>query len=261
MKYLKLFYTQCKLSIMSATIYRANFWLMLIQSIINSLMTLLSVEFIYGSVDSIAGWSKDEMIVLICTSLIVNQLYRGIIHFNQNRFVSGVGSGGFDKMLLRPINLLFQVNTGPIHISSLLSILAPVVILLMQLSTLEAQVSVARVGLYLLFIFNGVVTLASFMLLLYTLAFVFIKVDGINNIYYLMMDIANKPQEMFGKEFLYGFLFIIPAIPLANAPASVLLGRSNGVQLAIYLGIGLVFFSLSALAMNKGRRQYTSASS
>lgn len=261
MKYLKLFSTQCKLSIMSATIYRANFWLMLIQSIINSLMTLLSVEFIYGSVDSIAGWSKDEMIVLICTSLIVNQLYRGIIHFNQNRFVSGVGSGGFDKMLLRPINLLFQVNTGPIHISSLLSILAPVVILLMQLSTLEAQVSVARVGLYLLFIFNGVVTLASFMLLLYTLAFVFIKVDGINNIYYLMMDIANKPQEMFGKEFLYGFLFIIPAIPLANAPASVLLGRSNGVQLAIYLGIGLVFFSLSALAMNKGRRQYTSASS
>jgi len=261
MKYLKLFYTQCKLSIMSATMYRANFWLMLIQSIINSLMTLLSVEFIYGSVDSIAGWSKDEMIVLICTSLIVNQLYRGIIHFNQNRFVSGVGSGGFDKMLLRPINLLFQVNTGPIHISGLLSILAPVVILLMQLSTLEAQVSVARVGLYLLFIFNGVVTLASFMLLLYTLAFVFIKVDGINNIYYLMMDIANKPQEMFGKEFLYGFLFIIPAIPLANAPASVLLGRSNGVQLAIYLGIGLVFFLLSALAMNKGRRQYTSASS
>ena len=261
MKYLKLFYTQCKLSIMSATMYRANFWLMLIQSIINSLMTLLSVEFIYGSVDSIAGWSKDEMIVLICTSLIVNQLYRGIIHFNQNRFVSGVGSGGFDKMLLRPINLLFQVNTGPIHISGLLSILAPVVILLMQLSTLEAQVSVARVGLYLLFIFNGVVTLASFMLLLYTLAFVFIKVDGINNIYYLMMEIANKPQEMFGKEFLYGFLFIIPAIPLANAPTSVLLGRSNGVQLAIYLGIGLVFFSLSALAMNKGRRQYTSASS
>ncbi len=110
MKYLKLFYTQCKLSIMSATMYRANFWLMLIQSIINSLMTLLSVEFIYGSVDSIAGWSKDEMIVLICTSLIVNH-YDRVIHFNQNRFVSGVGSGGFDKMLLRPINLLFQVNT------------------------------------------------------------------------------------------------------------------------------------------------------
>jgi ABC-type uncharacterized transport system permease subunit len=83
---------------------------MLIQSIINSLMTLLSVEFIYGSVDSIAGWSKDEMIVLICTSLIVNH-YDRVIHFNQNRFVSGVGSGGFDKMLLRPINLLFQVNT------------------------------------------------------------------------------------------------------------------------------------------------------
>jgi ABC-2 type transport system permease protein len=228
---------------------------------INSLMTILGVEFIYGSVESIAGWSKQEMMILICTSLIVNQLFRGMIHFNQNRFVNGVGTGGFDKLLLRPLNLLFQVNTGQMHIASLLSILAPVVILFMQLHTLEAQISVARVGLYLLFIFNGVLILASFMLLLYTLAFVFIKVDGINNVYYLMMDIANKPQEMFGKEFLYGFLFIIPAIPLANAPASVLLGRSNGVQLAIYLGIGLVFFSLSAVAMNKGRKRYTSASS
>ena len=261
MKYLKLFYTQCKLSIMSATMYRANFWLMLIQSIINSLMTLLSVEFIYDSVDNIAGWSKDEMIVLICTSLIVNQLYRGILHFNQNRFVNGVGSGGFDKMLLRPIHLLFQVNTGPIHISGLFSIFAPVFVLLMQLSKISSQINVTRVLLFGLFLINGVVTLASFMLLLYSLVFVFIKIDGINNIYYLMMDIASKPQEMFGKEFLYGFLFVVPAIPLANAPASVLLGRSNGVQLAIYLGIGLVFFSLSAWAMNKGRRKYTSASS
>jgi len=261
MKYMKMLTLQAKLSIMSAAMYRANFWLMLIQSMVNSLMTILGVEFIYGSVESIAGWSKNEMIILICTSLIVNQLFRGMIHFNQNRFVNGVGTGGFDKLLLRPVNLLFQVNTGQMHIASLLSILAPVVILLMQLNTLKSQISVARVGLYLLFILNGVVILTSFMLLLYTLAFVFIKVDGINNIYYLMMDIANKPQEMFGKEFLYGFLFIIPAIPLANAPASVLLGRSNGAQLAIYLGIGLAFFLLSAVAMNKGRKCYTSASS
>lgn len=261
MKYMKMFALQAKLSIMSAAMYRANFWLMLIQSMINSLMTLLSVEFIFGSVESIAGWSKDEMIVLICTSLIVNQLYRGSIHFNQNRFVNGVGSGGFDKLLLRPIDLLFQVNTGPIHIPSLLSIIAPAIVLLSKLSKWSSPISVTQVFLYLLFILNGVVVLASFMLLLYTLAFIFIKVDGINNVYYLMMDIASKPQEMFGKEFLYGFLFVIPAIPLANAPASVLLGRSNGVQLASYLAVGFVFFLLSAVALNKARRQYTSASS
>lgn len=261
MKYVKLFYAQCKLSIMAATMYRANFWLMLIQSMINSLMTLLSVEFIYGSVESIAGWSKEEMIVLICTSLIVNQLYRGIIHFNQNRFVNGVGSGGFDKLLLRPVNLLFQVNTGPIHISGLLSIIAPVLVLLRQLLKMSERISAIQVALYSLFLVNGVVVLASFMLLLYTLAFVFIKIDGINNIYYLMMDMASKPQEMFGKECLYGFLWVIPAIPLANAPAAILLGKRSALPLTLYLVIGGIFVLLSTMALHAGRKRYTSASS
>lgn len=261
MKYVKLLYTQCKLSVMAATMYRANFWLMLIQSMMNSLMTLLSVEFIYGSVESIAGWSKDEMIVLICTSLIVNQMYRGIIHFNQNRFVNGVGSGGFDKLLLRPINLLFQVNTGPIHISGLLSIIAPVIVLLSQLSKMSSHISATQISLYLLFLINGVVVLASFMLLLYTLAFVFIKVDGINNIYYLMMDMASKPQEMFAKEFLYGFLWVVPAIPLANAPATVLLGKRSVLPLALYILIGVTFVLLSTVSLHTGRKRYTSASS
>ena len=58
MRYLRIFIEQCKMSVMSAAIYRANFWLMVIQSIVNSLMGILVVEFIYGSVDSIAGWNK-----------------------------------------------------------------------------------------------------------------------------------------------------------------------------------------------------------
>lgn len=112
MRYIKIFFEQCKMSLMSASIFRANFILMLIQSIINSLLSVVCVEFIYGSVDSIVGWNKDEMIVLICTSLVVNQLYRGLINPNQMRFLTSVSNGSFDKILLRPISTCFQINTG-----------------------------------------------------------------------------------------------------------------------------------------------------
>lgn len=261
MKYLKIYGEQCKLSIMSAAVFRANFWLMLIQSIINSMMSILCIEFIYGSVASIAGWNKQEMIILICTSLIVNQLFRGLIHFNQNRFVGSIGSGGFDKLLLRPVNLLFQVNTGGVDISCLISALAPAVVLVTQFAVLGIGITVGQFALYILFILNGAVVLASFMLLLYTSAFVFVKVDGLNNIYYFMMDIANKPREMFSSEFAYGFLFIIPAIPLANAPAAILLGKARFAESIIYLVIGVLFLLASWIALKAGLRRYTSASS
>lgn len=261
MRYVKLFAEQCKLSIMSIAMYRANFWLMLIQSLINSLMSILCIEFIYGSVDSIAGWNKNEMMILICTSQIVNQVYRGVIHWNQNRFIASVGDGSFDRMLLRPISVFFQANTGHVDISCILSLMGPLTILLIQIATLGVKIGVLQITLYILFVFNGVLILSSFMLLLYSSAFMFVKVDGLTNIYYFVMDIADKPKEMFAREFMYGFIFVIPAVPLANAPTSMLLGKGNLTFALLYAFLGLMFPLIAYLSLRIGLRRYTSASS
>lgn len=262
MRYMRIFLEQCKMSLMAAAIFRVNFILMLFQSIFNSLMSVFCVEFIYGSVDSIAGWNKDEMILLICTSLVVNQLYRGLVHPNQMRFLSRVRNGSFDRMILTPIDISFQINTGSIDISSLLSSLAPAAILLMKLSSLQAQVRPMPVLLYLLLILNGVSVISSFMMLLYSSAFVFIKADSLSNLYFCIMSISEKPKEIFGhKDLMMSFLFVIPTIPLANAPASVLLGKEDLGFLLMNLGAGALFFFASRLAVRAGMRKYGSASS
>ena len=67
---------------MSIAIFRANFILMVIESILNSAIGILCVEFIYGRVQDIVGWSKFEMLILYCTAMIVNQLFRGIVRPN-----------------------------------------------------------------------------------------------------------------------------------------------------------------------------------
>jgi ABC-2 type transport system permease protein len=246
---------------MSAAMYRTNFWLMLIQSLVNSAMGIFCVAFIYGGVDSVAGWNKNEMIILICTSQIVNQIYRGVIHWNQNRFIASVGDGSFDKMLIRPLSVLFQANTGGVDISGIASINSPLCVLLYQATTLGVEANAFRIALYMLYIFNGVLILSSFMLLLYSSAFMLIKADGFNNIYYLMMDIADKPKEMFQREFLFGFIFLIPAIPLANAPASILLGKASTGLLVSYLAAGAFFAFAAGAAVRLGLSRYSSASS
>ena len=261
MRYIKIYVEQCKLSVMSAAMYRANFWLMLIQSFINTAMGILCIEFIYGSVDSIAGWGKGEMLILICTAMVVNQLFRNLIHWNQNRFVRAIGSGGLDKMLLRPISLIFQANTGRVDISGIISITAPAVVLIYQIFAAGININAVDLGLYILFLLNGVLILSSFMLLLYSSAFIFIHVDGLDNIYYILMDIAEKPEEMFSRNIYYGFLFLIPAMPIANAPVSILLGKGNWFLMLVNIGIGLLFAAASYAALQLGLRRYTSASS
>lgn len=250
------------MSLMAISIFRANFILMLLQSVINSLMSVFCVEFIYGSVDSIANWNKDEMIILICTSLVVNQLYRGMINPNQMRFLAGVSNGSFDKVLLMPINTYFQINTGSIDISSLLSSLAPLVIIVIKLGVLNAEISFLSVLLYVLLIVNGVIVVSSFMMLLYSAAFIFIKVDGLSNIYFMMTSISEKPKEIFEhKSIIMSFIFLIPTIPLANAPAGILLGKENVGFMLMNLAAGIVFFFASRIAIHLGVKKYCSASS
>ena len=262
MRYLKIFARQIKLSVMSAAIYRANFFLMILGSFLFVAVSLLCIEIIYGNVDSIAGWNRREMLILVTTAMIVNQLYRGIMHHNQNRFLYGIGYGGFDKMLLRPIGLIFQANTGSVDVFSLLSAIVPLVgVLIIQISAIGAGISLLQLGLYVLFVLNGVLVLSSFMLLLYSSAFIFIKVDGVDNLYYALMDIANKPKEMFSRNLFYGFVFLIPVMPLANAPAAVLLGRIGWGMMIIYLGVGLLFAAAAYLGIRLGLRRYSSTSS
>ena len=262
MRYIRIFLEQCKMSLMAASIFRVNFLLMLFQSILNSLMSVFCAEFIYGSVDAIAGWSKDEMIVLICTSLVVNQLYRGLVNPNQMRFLGRVLNGSFDRMLLTPLSIYFQINTGSIDISSLLSGVAPLAVILMKLGSLNAQVSLLAAAAYLLLAVNGVIVISSFMMLLYSSAFLFIKADGLSSLYFTMMSVSEKPKEIFEhKKIRMSFLFLIPTIPLANAPAAVLLGKEGIGFLLMNLGAGAVFFFASRLAVRLGITRYGSASS
>jgi ABC-2 type transport system permease protein len=223
---------------------------------------ILCVEFIYIHVESIAGWSKNEMIILYCTSMIINQVYRGLINPNHMRFIGSISSGSFDRMLVKPVSIIFQINTGSIDFSSFLSLIAPIVVLCLKIYSLEINIARLNVILFLVFLVNAVILLASFMMLLYSLAFKHIRVYGLTGIYFILMSMSEKPKEIFSyKEVMYAFVFLIPSVPLANVPASLLLNKGNIPGMITAAVSGMIFFLISTAAIKKGIRKYSSASS
>ena len=257
MREIRIFFMQAKLSLMAASIFRANFILMLIQSIINTLLHVACMNFIYGSVEEIGGWSQEEMLVLIGTSMVVNQLFRAFVNGNQLRFVEGIADGSFDHMLLRPVGLLYQINTGKVDFSSLLSAVCPAVILAVNLERLGRSVSLWRFLLYLLLCLMGLAILSAFMVCLYSLAFRFVRVSGLNNIYYILMNISEKPQELFSRRLFLGcFLFAIPAIPIANIPVRVMLGRTGSGGVLLQMAVCALFLYGAKRSVEAGIRRY-----
>jgi len=261
-KYFKLFGMHFKLAVMSAAIYRINFMLMVIQNILNAMLGIIAMELIYGQVDSIAGWNKHEMIILVCTSQIVGYIFWSVIYPNQDRFLNGIINGGFDRMILKPLNLMFQINTGSIDTSCLFSISALVVVLVLQIGHLGAQVGIIQILLYIIFVINGVMVMTAFRMLIHSLAFMFIRVGGLDNICGMVEGVSSKPKEIFSNKYVRNlFVFILPAIPMINAPAAVLLQKSTVFEMMCYLGVGIIFSSLAIITLRLGMKKYNSASS
>ena len=261
-KYFKLFGLHCKLAAMSAAIYRINFILMVIQNILNVMLGVICMEFIYGQVDSIAGWNKHEMLILVCTSQIVGYIFWSIIRPNQDRFLNGIADGRFDRIILKPLNLMFQINIGSIDTSCLFSITALVTILFVQIGYLGTQIGIIQVLLYIVFVVNGVMVMTGFRILVHSLAFRYTRVDGLDNICGMVEDISSKPKEIFSNKYVRNlFVFILPTIPMVNAPTAVLLQKCSIFEMFCYLGVGIVFSVLAVIALRLGMRRYNSASS
>ncbi len=261
-KYFRIFKYQLGLALMTNSAYRINFILLIIQSIINTILSVVSIGFIYGNINQIAGWNVNEMIILVCTSLVVNQLYRGLILQGQNSFLMSVVSGDFDKMLLKPISITYQINIGKFDLVSLCSSIAPIFVVIYEVMDMKMTLSLYNVFFYIITIIFGVVIISSFMLIVYSLAFKYIKADSLMDIYYIIMSMSEKPKEILGKRYLrLIFCYIIPVIPIANISAGILLNKLNIYWSIVSAFIGIVLMQCAILLVNKQLIKYSSASS
>lgn len=261
-RYIKIYAKQSQLSLMSEMTYRTNFILMLIQSIINTSLSLLAVSFIYNKVNVIAGWTEKQLLILICSSLIVNQLYRGWVLPNHYEFLSRMEEGDFDIFLLRPVSLFFSINLGEIDLSSLFSGTVPCLVLLYNLASLPDELSVFHSLLFIVLLLIGVLILTMFMMMLYTFAFYFTHAQNLIKVYYIIMGISEKPKEILnGTGLISFFTFIIPAICLAIIPTEILLGKTSAFSGFSNLVVLIALFICCKILLKQSLKKYSGANS
>jgi len=116
--------------------------------------------------------------------------------------------------------------------------------------------------LYIVFVINGVIVMTAFRMLVNSLAFMFIRIGGLDNICGMVEGVSSKPKEIFSNKYVKNlFVFILPAIPMINAPAAVLLQKCTVFEMICYLGVGVMFFVLAVITLRLGMKKYNSASS
>jgi ABC-2 type transport system permease protein len=94
-----------------------------------SIVSLLFIRAVFGSVPSVRGWSQSEMWVLYGSSVLLESLAMGLLGPNMFRFSQSVRDGTLDLALTKPVGVQFWVSTRYIDLNGIFNALPGAVLI------------------------------------------------------------------------------------------------------------------------------------
>ena len=258
---MKLYLKSLSMHLKSTLEYKAAF----IISFISQIFIFFSYYFIilalFTKFDNIKGFTLYE--VLLCFAVIqfgfafCEFFARGLDNFDRL-----IVNGDFDRLLLRPKNLILQVLCYDIDFIKASRIIQALIILVIALVKLEIEWSILKVITLILMnlsaigIFFGIFLLAA--------AYCFITVQGLE-VRNVFTDggkhMAQYPIGVFKKGFVYFFTFIIPYAFVNYYPLLYFVGKSNNKLYAISPLLVFVYIIPCIIVFKKGIKRYASVGS
>jgi ABC-2 type transport system permease protein len=224
------------------------------------------VSVIYEHTDSIAGWNKYQMLLLVGSSMIVQRLLMGFFWSNLFELGRNIRSGHFDFFLAQPGNLMFMASTRKVELEGILNVFVAVAIVLYAGRELGLQPDAAMIAIYVFMLLCGLVIHYSIVVLAVSITFWIIKSEGLEGSYFTLTEFSRLPREAYRGIFKGAasivFVYALPVVVVSNVPAGVLIENRLNLTHALWLlAVTVLWFSVAAFVFHRGLRRYSSASS
>lgn len=241
--------------------FRANFFIWVIVELSWFVLQLAFVDVVYQHVDSIAGWSRPQMIVLVATNQLIQQIFTAFLMPGLVKLPESVRDGKLDFILLKPAPPQFLISTSHLEIGPLANALIAAVVVALALHDLHITPSLSTLILYVILILAGLLTHYALLLSLVSLTFWIVQAESVLLGYYSIFQVARLPREAATGWFRILFTFALPLLLVANIPASTLLRGFEPASLLLFLLTCLTAAIFASLFFQLGLRRYQSASS
>ena len=259
--YARLWLTSARYSITRALMFRGDFFIWALVELFWMTVNLLMISVIYGHTDTVAGWTKYEMMLLVGTSLLIQRFLMGFFWSSIFEMGRNIRSGHFDFFLAQPGNVMFMATTRKIDPDSMINSLVALSVVIYSAHKLGLHPGLADLALYGLLVACGVVIHYSMLVLCITPAFWITSAQGIEGSYFTLSEFSRLPRQAFHGLANIAFVWVLPVVLVSNAPAGILLHGFDLKLVGWILGITAAWFGLTVFIFHRGLRRYSSASS
>lgn len=210
MRYLKLYSTYAKLSLISKLVYKANVIIGVVAFLFAEATSLLTLYFLVSSVPSIDGYSIYHIGLLFgLTNMAV-----GIDHLFSDRLWTvayfEVKLGKLDHMFLRPLPILFQVIASEVQLEALGELIIATALILLCGSQVQISGGIGAILLVILGIICAALIITSFKVMVASLAFKFKRSGPLLQFIYNFSGFTKYPMNIYPKAIRIILTFVIP---------------------------------------------------
>jgi ABC-2 type transport system permease protein len=260
-RYAGIWLAQIRYTIMRELMFKMNFILWVIVDLTWFGLHLSFIQFLYLQVDTVAGWNKWEMVLLVTTNMLIQQIFQMLLMTNLTKLPELIRTGKLDFFLAQPASAQFLVSTRYFELGSVVNTLVAGIVCVVALAHLNMRMSGVGLLVFPSLVAFGVLIHYALLLMLMSLAFWMTRAQGFINAYYNVFQIARLPREAFNGVARIAFTWAVPLLLIANVPARTLLYGLNSLDLTGMACATAVLFALSTTVFQAGLRRYGSASS
>jgi ABC-2 type transport system permease protein len=259
--YIRIWLACARYSVVRTMMFRFDFIMWALVELFWMSVNLLLIGVLYSHTQTIAGWNKYEMLILVGTSMLIQRLLMGFFWSNLFEMSRNVRTGQFDFFLAQPGHPLFMVSTRKLDPDSLLNSFVAIGVIVYAIHHLGLQVTPGGVALYALLVLCGVVIHYSALLMVSSLALWVVGLQGLEGTYFTLFEFSRLPREAFRGIARVLFVYALPVVVVSYVPAHTLL-HGYRRDFALWLvAVAVAWLAVAVLVFTRGLRRYSSASS
>ena len=258
---MKIYFDYLKLHLKSIMEYKLSFILSLISQIFVFFTYYFLIIALFQKFNNLQGYNIYE--VLLTFSIIhfgfsMNETFaRGI-----DQFDALIIDGSFDRLLLRPRNILLQVVGYQIDYTKLARVIQSIIIMIVALIKLDINWSILKVITLLLMLMSSIAIFFGIFLLAASYCFMTVQGLEVRNVFTDGgKNTAQYPIGIFNKYFVKIFTYIIPYALVNYYPLMYFVGKVDKVYYGFLPIIVLLYLIPCFLIFNKGSKNYLSTGS
>ncbi len=242
--------------------FKTSFLMWIVVETLWFALQLSFISVLYLHTESIGTWTKWQVVALVGTSQLIQQLFTALFLTNLTALSEHIRTGKLDFMLLLPVNTRFLVSFRQVDLGGFVSATGALGVIGYALHRLGHTPGVGEVVGFLALVLVGLSIHYSLMVMLAATSFWTVRAQGIVWGYYNLFNIARLPDEAFHGPFKAVFTYALPMLLVSNVPVKLLVAKlGSPLEILLLVALAALLFAASEFVWRTALKRYTSASS